>query len=123
MKKKSRLEENFPFLHLLSDKLKRHRRSEAKKLFHNANNEEIVCLLEIISNFLAGNYPSPQGQGRHQLTRRLRRQKKYLRGLILQRSQKAATKRGLVQRGGAIFSVLLPPLIAALVSAGVERYV
>ena len=90
---------------------------EGLKLLSTASSEEILSIIEVIANFLQGNFPD----NCNDIKPRLKKHKLLLRSLV--KSSSSSVKRKLQnQTGGAILSSLLIPLIGSLIAAGVNKY-
>ena len=90
---------------------------EGLKLLSTASSEEILSIIEVIANFLQGNFPD----NCNDIKPRLKKHKLLLRSLV--KSSSSSVKRKLQnQTGGAILSSLLIPLIGSLIAAGGNKY-
>ena len=119
--KKYLVDKHAHFLRRLSSTLVSSRK-EGLAILEGASVGEIRSLLEIIANFLAGNFPYAAEKVR--LVKKLRKHKTLLRSLVTKRLPYSTVRDKLVnQEGGAILTALLTPLIGALISAGVSKYV
>ena len=90
-------------------------------IIKNASSEEIKTLIEIIGNFLENNFPD---KCKSRLCRKLYKHKHFLRS-ILRHSQHPEYVRTKLknQKGGAIITSLIAPLIGSLVSGIIAKNV
>ena len=118
---RSELQRNFTFLRFLCKSLRENsKKKKSVKILKSASDSEIKTILEIVANFLSGNFPS---KVQKQTVDKLRTHKRCIRDLLTPPSTNKARKKSINQRGGAVLTALLPPLIAALISSGIEKYV
>ena len=117
---KSLLHKNSRFIHYLYFSFK-NSPNQGINIIRNASAEEIKTLIEIIGNFLENNFPD---KCKSRLCKKLKKHKHLLRSIV-QRSRETEFARAKLrnQKGGAILTSLIAPLLGSLVSAVIAKNV
>ena len=97
-----RLERNLDFIKVLT----KARPKQRKAILHTADRDLILCLCEIILNFLTGNLKVPD-----KIITQLKKHKTCLRRLA-QRDTKLEDRRHLLEQKGGFLPVLLAPILS-----------